>query len=231
MEDIMNLTGLVPSVSYSDYLEKSIDIWKANLNRVLVITTPTDHATIELAICNGCDLFETNVFFEKGAMFNKGAAIAQGFQHLEQHANAEHCDPLDWILFFDADVIPPKNIREMIEEAQPKKGKLYGAHRLDENSQRIPDNQVAGYFFLFHISDANVQQRPVVDIHWNNASAYDTTFEERWKSRDKIFLPIELIHQGPVNTNWCGRGNDESMQKLLAMRKHRGGWRHEKIDQ
>ena len=227
----MNLLGITTSVNYSDYLEKSIPIWKANLSRVLVITTLADILTQDLANHYLCDVLTTDVFYEKGAHFNKGAAISQGFNHLERHAEAEHTDPLDWILFFDADIIPPITLRHDIETANIQPGRLYGVQRVHENGSRIPDGEIAGCFQLFHVSDKNAQQRPIVDTCWNNASCYDSAFERRWNHNEKEFLPITVIHQGEQGKNWAGRGNDAAMQKLLSERRTRGGWKHERIDQ
>ena len=211
-------------VNYADILTLSIDRWK-QADSLIVITDTKDEATLALTEDHGVELWQTDVFYENRAFFNKGAAISECYGHRP---------PKNWSLFFDADVIPPENWREIIEPKDPADGRihpgfLYGAQRHDEQGVLIQDCACAGFFQLFNVSDFNAQRRPIVDTHWSHAGNYDSEFKERWAVSQRVTLPLHLKHIGTPMVNWCGRGNFAPMSMLLSERRKRGGFSHERI--
>lgn len=216
----MKIHGLTVCVNYSDLLRKGIEHWKRGLDSLMVVTTEEDEQTRRL--CDSWDItaYTTNVFYDDGAHFNKGRAISQTFEAVEWP---------DWCLFFDADIIPTPDWREAVEKNHPQFGNLYGCHRETEGGFEIHDGELAGFFQMFHSMDPNALVRPIVDTCWSHAGAYDSYFMKRWKPEERIILPIYMTHQGLPGENWCGRGNEEEMTKLLNERARRGGHQHERI--
>lgn len=208
----MNINGVVVCVDYSDYLSKSIDRWARGLDRLLVVTNFTDEDTRKLCSFHRCEVFQTAAFYRNSAVFNKGAAISEA---------VEACSVLeDWVLFFDADVIPPDDWREIVEAKGCEVGNLYGAQRVmeDGSKNRSDDFELAGYFQLFHADDANVQRSPLLDCSWRHAGGVDSEFQSRWQVSQKRRLPITLLHQGMHGRNWWGIHNTAQMDRMLEDR-------------
>lgn len=215
---MIEIDGLVVCENYSDYLCQCIENWKKSLRSILVVTSNRDIDTHNLVEMYELDIFKTDVFWERNAKFNKGAAISQAY-------NSRQWD--DWVLFFDADIKPPDNIASMI--GCPIVGNLYGANRVLENGEKINESEIVGAFSLFHSSDKNAKIRPIVDVHWSHCGNYDSRFQGRWDADRKIKLPIEVTHLGAPFENWCGRGNAAAMKSLWEKRARNRGYAHEKI--
>jgi len=222
--------GLTVCVNYADLLALSIERWVHSLASLTVVTDLQDAATAALAEAHGCRVFRTNVFYECGATFNKGAAMEQARQQMPWQ---------DWILFFDADIIPQADWISAADHWLVP-GNLYSARRFDAPTPEdieapglrpiTTDGIGVGYFQLFHSGDPKVQQTPpLLETWWKHAGVYDCNFMHRWNPRERHLLPIRLVHVGPRD-NWWGRGNTEAFATMQAERKVRGGWQHERID-
>jgi len=228
----MRIHGLTVSVNYADFLSLSIARWRQGLTSLTVVTDSKDEATQALAAQHGANVFITDVFYERGAKFNKGAALEQVRKILPWE---------DWFLFFDADVIPGPAWNICLDGVTP--GALYGATRFQSKdlkaelgehgerflfpaSSRIPDAPCdGGYFHLFHTSDPAVSVEPGADLLetcWSHAGVYDSKFKMRWAPHKWIVSPVELLHVGE-RENWTGRGDREGMRALLRGRQQRGG--------
>lgn len=224
----MSINGLVCCVDYSDLLALSIERWAHSLASLTVVTDTKDDETASLAARNGCRVFRTDVFYEHGATFNKGAAMEAARQEMPWK---------DWILFFDADIVPQAEWRTAAEP-QLKAGNLYSARRYDAptpadiDSDRLKiittDGIGVGYFQLFHSSDPKVQATPLLETCWQHAGVYDCNFMHKWSAKERHLLPIRLVHVGPRD-NWWGRGNSAAFEAMQAKRKRLGGWQHERI--
>lgn len=213
------LSAIVICVDYADQLAKGLAKWRDGVDRLLVVSAPRDEATRELCKAEGVQVCLTDVFWEGGAKFNKGAAMVAAYRKLQ---------PKDWALFFDADIEPPEGWRYALEGVVP--GTLYGAKRRQAGGELILERDLAGYFQLAHVSDPNMRHDPIVDVHWFHAGNYDTTFMQRWPESKQRYLPFEVVHHGEMGKNWCGVGNDKAVELLRAeRRRRRGGWRHETI--
>lgn len=232
----MKIHGLTVCVNYADFLTLSIERWKKGLVSLTIVTDSKDVATAALATKVNANLFQTDVFYERGAKFNKGAALEQARKLLPWE---------DWFLFFDADVIPEPHWKLVLENFAPSPGALYGAVRyqssdlskeIGEQGQRFlfPASSIirdapcdGGYFHLFHTSDPAVRVEPGADLLetcWSHAGVYDSKFKMCWPGEKWIVSPVQLLHVGE-RENWTGRGDREGMKKLLQDRfKHGGGW-------
>ena len=230
----MKINGLVVCVNYSEFLKQGFDRWLEGLDSLTVVTTPDDKDTIDLVtfhpLRRKIHLADTNLFYADGASFNKGRAM--------EWARRTIMPWTDWILFFDADVIPPRGWYNQLKEVQP--GYLYSAWRYqcDDVSQidtpnlpHCPGDVIGvGYFQLFHSQDQVVRGRvPLIDTWWLHAGNYDNRLMSRWMSSRRRALSFDLAHIGPRD-NWWGRGKKVEFDKMQAERKRRGGrWDHERI--
>lgn len=215
----MRIAGLTTCVDYADFLERTLPAWTAGLDDTLVVTAPRDHATLELCARHGVRTHATDVFFAYGASFNKGGALDEGVTVLA---------PVDWLLIFDADCLPPPSWRDQLEAAPPVPGHIYGGGRTDEDGTPMSlVGLVLGFLQLFHVTDPAMQERPLFG-DWSSAAAYDVVFAERWPRALWRRVPFTVVHLGESNVHWCGRGNAAGMAQLRANRK-RHGWQHERL--
>lgn len=229
----MKIEAITVCVHYTDLLKLTLKGWLKEVDRLVVVTSSRDPETIEFCkkIKNEklvCHI--TDVFYEKGAHFNKGAAIEEALNHLDLD---------DWVLFWDSDIyLTNSNFREIVEN-QAKPGSLFGAPRFqvdDINAfrkgilpplQRIGDIEFAGYFQLFHCSDPHVcdlhgkVRRPLLSTHWKHAGNYDSDFQNLWNPPEKNRLPLTLLHLGSFNQNWYGIQDPQHAAKMAAMYEER----------
>jgi hypothetical protein len=213
------ISGLVVCVDYADVFERTASRWIGGLDDVVVVTAGRDRHTQELCARLGVTVHTTEAFFRHGAFFNKAGALDEGLLRLS---------PWDWVLLFDADVLPPADWRARLDAAAIQPGCLYGSVRLCEcGCQRVldPDTVMPGFFHLFHGRDPRARHRPLFG-DWRNASGYDTVFAARWRGAWRR-VPFVVTHLGEIAENWCGRGNVDGMAATRADRARRGGWHHE----
>lgn len=216
----MNISGITTCVGYAGLLEQGIARWKAGLDRVAVMTSPADSDTVDLCVRERVTAISTVAFKRDGAAFNKAAAMEDGLALSV---------PNDWVLFFDADIVPPPDWRAQLESHAPTPGNLYGARRIKDTRRAIWDGELAGFFQLWHVSDPVAQDRPLLGS-WQSAGSYDSEFMFRWEPERRIILPLAMVHLGEDGRNWCGVGNSAGMERLIAERRRRGGYRHERLD-
>jgi hypothetical protein len=231
----MNINGLVVSCQYSDLFQYGIARWYNYLHSLTVVTDYKDTKTLELlARYPDIRVHQTDIFYANGAKFNKGAAME------EARLGPNAPDWADWMLFFDADIIPEYAWYEKIEHMGDNLDRktLYGAKRFQANSpqdidkatlQLIPDAPCdGGYFHMFHSSTIPKRDIPLLETWWPHAGVYDSHFKNRWSEGKRYVLPIKLTHLGD-RENWCGRGNTEAMTKLIDERRRRGTYLHERM--
>lgn len=212
------IDGLVVCENYSDYFSQCVAGWKKVLRSMLVVTSNRDKETESLCMSHGLDVFKTDVFWDRGAKFNKGAAIAEAYESKEWS---------DWVLFFDADMNPPEDLSASLEDLSP--GTLYGVNRILESGEKIIETEIAGAFMLFHSEDKNAKRKPIVDVSWYHCGNYDSKFQGQWDADKKIKLNVDVLHLGTPFENWCGRGNKPEMDRLWRRRRQYQGFMHERI--
>src|SRR5688572_2133199 len=213
----MRVSGLTVSVNYADLLAKSIALWRAGLDSLTVVTDLDDTSTYDLARIHDCNVWRTDAFYRNGAWFNKGLAQQAAWFMVPKD---------DWLLLIDADVIPPVDWRQQVEQANPQPGWLYGCFRYDEYGSKLPDDTHGyGYFQFFHASDPLAQRHPFFDTYWEHAGNGDSFIMLRWRNEGKLApaLPLKVVHPGGKSENWYGRGQHEKFKAMQAERRRRGG--------
>lgn len=206
-------------VGYADLLARSIDRWLEGLDSLLVITDRSDEDTLRLAAERGATVFRTDVFYANGADFNKGAALEAGRRFRWS----------DWMLLFDADITPPQGWRDQLGDIEP--GYLYGAVREDIHTGKpasATDVPGVGYFQLMHTEDpALMHDGELIETHWRHAGNYDNALLHRWPRKRVRVVPFHVKHNGQTWQNWCGIGNADKLDGMLAERKRTGRRDHE----
>lgn len=212
----MNINGMTVCVDYAEYLAHTVERWKRTLRTLIVVTSPVDSATKQVCDDHGISYVETDAFYRNGAHFNKGLAMEEALQYMNWQ---------DWILFFDADILPDPNWKQHIGQADPSR--LNGARRLQYNPGKddTPINDGGrvgwGYFQLFHSTDPHVQRTPLMDCTWKHAGGYDNSFRGLWPNEAKE-LPVHLLHLGE-NGNWFGVGQKDRYHEMQHKRSQQGG--------
>ena len=214
-EEAELIEGLTISVGFSVELSQTLPRWKRFCDRIVVATDASDRDTWRVVeSIPGCDLHRTDVLYANGASFNKGAALEEARHRL-------HGD--GWVLVFDADILPP----DVIPWDMLVPGNLYGAPRMGDRGQLIPDGGLPGYFWMFHQSDPVLRESPWFSS-WKHAGCYDSVFERRWPREKRIRLPFTVTHLGETGTHWWGRGKTQAMLDMLAERKVKRSYEHER---
>lgn len=198
--------AITTSVDYHDILALTLPHNMSQFASMLVVTHPEDSKTIQVATECGADVFTTEVFYERNAVFNKLAAIEQGLDYLGRHG---------WLCIIDADIAIP-HARHPWEK---KIGKLYVPQRLIHS--KIPDEVplerrwgkcrsqkegFSGHCQIFHASDpaffAHNNWHP---LHQTWAGTGDPYFERLWNSWNHARPPFRVLHIGETGKNWAGR--------------------------
>lgn len=227
----MKIHALTVCVNYVDWLAIGFERWKKDLASWTIITDSKDAQTAAFAMQNEVRLFQTDIFYEHGAAFNKGAAL--------ETARAVLPEQQDWLLLLDADIAPEPDWFAKLCAAKPEPGFIYGAPRFQYSGdvadidnptlRRIPDALCdGGYFQLFHMQDPHIAELPVIEMDWSHAGVYDSHLKNRWPRNERRELPIRLVHCGEQE-NWWGRGNREAFNRMNVERIKRGGYLHERI--
>lgn len=202
---------------YAARLAKALPVWLDTLDSLTIVTVPGDPAEEfhgdNLRVVVTRAFYETTVPFET-AHFNKGKALNVGLSFMDQS---------DWLLSFDADIIPPKNWRSYAEE-RAEVDCLHGCRRAYKPGAKFVRHSrftPIGYFQLWHASDPVAQDRPLFSEWHDNASAYDMDFCERWHKERWRLLGFTCYHDGNSRRNWYGVGNDELMREHLRTNMRR----------
>ena len=117
----MYLEGIIVCVNYSDFLAHTLPHNKTHFDNLIVITDTKDEKTKELCEYYHVRCIQTDIFYENGDSFNKGAAINYGLSQLEKK---------DWVIHLDADIYLPPLTRNILENIPLEPHKIYGADRL-----------------------------------------------------------------------------------------------------
>ena len=245
----MNLKGLTICVEYDDLLRLTLPRNVKHFDYLLVVTSPHDLRTLnaidEVTRQHGLDnvdVYLTNAFYKRGAVFNKGMCLEHGLDVVGRSG---------WLLVWDVDIVMPETMDLSAIEA----GMLYWPRRrmchdiADYAGQtdwsRWPiqnESEPAGYFNLFHAEDPVLKARPWYAIDWRHAGGYDTDFQALWPPQCKIHPPFEVLHLGEPFLNWHGRvqartdgtvppeaERRQKAQKEMFAQRRTWGFRKEKL--
>lgn len=211
------------SVGYSKKLKIGLPLWLQGCDQIYVVTDKNDKETYSITkLSKKIFLYSTEVFYEKGASFNKGKALNEIYELLNIKSK--------WMCIFDSDIVPPKKWNETIIPFL-KFGNLHSAPRFQDGEKFIPDNpyEMAGYFWIFHSEDPHIPRCPTF-TSWKHAGNYDTIFRNNWLRSERTILPLKLNHIGNPGKNWWGIGNTEKMTKMYEERRKRNGdYMHESV--
>lgn len=201
-----DVRAIIPCVDYHDILALTLPHNLSQMESVLVVTTPDDSKTIAVAAEHGADVFLTDVFYERNAVFNKFAAIEQGLDYMGKYG---------WICILDADIAIPHARHQWAMN----KGKLYVPRRL--TLKRIPTeipeqrkwrqyltgrHGFGAYCQFFHADDDALPKGhswQMTDSTWTGMG--EMHFENHWDPQNKVRPPFEVLHIGETSVNWAGR--------------------------
>lgn len=204
------MRAITVCVDFSDVLALTLCRNAPHFDQVVVVSAPDDRETAAVvASVPNAELFTTDAFYRDGAVFNKGAAMELGLDHLGRHRD-------EWLCIFDADTLMPGNLLDRIAGLPP--GNIYSPRRrlLADPSQwhegiswrSLPtarDEECAGYFQLFHSRDPVLRETPWYGTDWRHAGGCDSDLAARWSMRRRIRLKWHVLHFGVDGQNWCGR--------------------------
>ncbi len=200
MKNFPPLKAIITCVDYGDILALTLPYNRHHFEKVVVVTTPGDRETIELAEANNCLVHATSDFYKDGAVFNKWSPLEQGLDLLGRSG---------WIAIMDADIAWPK----VIPDQKLFEHTMYSPRRYVNPQLTLPPENVwagfqvhpvghiwAGYTQVFHADHAGPEPW---HMEHHNAGGPDTVFQNRWASRQRFSWRV--LHIGPTETNWNGR--------------------------
>ncbi len=199
----------------------------------MVVTTPTDFETQDIAIENDCRVYVTDAFYEDGAAFNKFRAMEEG---LEIYGRS------GWLTIMDADVLWPKLLPETFS---PEIGYLYTPYRrMCLKTDVVPPEsewldyprhrqvkEFAGFTQIFHGADPVLRSTPwFVQTH-THCGGGDSWFQNKWSEENKIRPLWKVLHLGEAGKFWCGKSKEsqEKLKEFLRLRRVNRNFDHEMI--
>jgi len=203
------MRAITVSVDYADLLEITLPRNAHHFDQVVVVTAPGDEATLRVVkgVSNAVP-FVTDAFYRRGAAFNKGLALEEGFDHLGRSG---------WLCIFDADtLLPPSFTSEGLElgyiHAPRRRMVVEPSQSLDaitgydwRGFEKVNDGEPAGYCQIFHANDPHLERRPWYGVDWQHAGGCDSDFNQHWPRTCWRWLSWECLHLGPHGQNWNGR--------------------------
>lgn len=200
------MRAILVCVDYADLLSVTLPYNKHHFQSITVVTSPRDKKTIEVCQRNSVMTFQTEAFYEGGAVFNKWLALELGLSYIGRYG---------WLCIMDADVLWP----QYVPQFQKNIGSIYTPKRrmMEDLSQKLPQEpywksfplhpgtEFAGYTQIFHAEDPHLGSKPWHETNWKHAGGADSFFQMKWPEVQKVRPPFEVLHLGPAGKNWCGR--------------------------
>ncbi len=221
-ERIRKLEGMLVCVEYSDFLQWTLPLNLEHFDTFVVVTSSRDKATQDIANECGAELVVSDAYLEGGATFNKGRMMNAGLRHLDGDG---------WLLFTDADIIFPPNLRADLERLSLDRDTLYFAHRFN-----IPDYDREAWLRRYHETRAGLEQVHYLDNgpfgyfqlfspraepiagkfpllcneNFYNAGGIDLHFSRIWHKHPCCALArlgVRVLHipHGSLGDNWASR--------------------------
>lgn len=243
------LRAILVCVDYSDLLAITLPYNRHHFSEVMVVTSFNDAATVKVALDNGASLYQTDVFYHYGAVFNKFAALEKALDCFGRHG---------WMCIMDADVLWPRHIDwtflidHLFEPEDPTDPNsplemqdsqfLYTPLRrmMLDVTQPVPQEpywktfplhpqqvEWAGYTQIFSAYDPHLPPAPWHQTDWKHAGGADSFFQQLWPASCKRRPHFECLHLGPAGQNWCGRTSPltdgstppQADERMLHLRK------------
>ena len=222
------ITALLVSVNYSDCLEVALPYNVLQFDQIIVLTIESDKECQDLCSKHSnvkCLVFPDKLIKKNGLNFNRGALFNEGFKYLNETGYS------DWLVMTDADIIFPKNFKELMHSKEKDPNILYGTGRRECNSSTDIENQISlidntntkeaffGFCQIFMYKTNEFKYSEIYDASRGDAEFLSHFSEElrklpipeRWRQKtfknipNFITLPINVIHLGESGVNWTGR--------------------------
>lgn len=247
----MRIEVVIVCHNYSDFLAETLPRNISQVDRLVVMTHPSDTKTKALCSKYSAECFSTEEMHKNNDKFNKGRVLNLGMAHLRGW---------DWFLLIDADIVLPHRFKAMLEKADLMRDAIYGADRCnvygwdhwqDHKDKiephysdryfiqppkefplgaRIVHSQFGycpiGYFQLFHSS-----QHKRYHIEQGTGEHSDVLFATQWPRDKRILLPEVFVYHlespnapTPIGANWQGRTTPEFGPHAMAELRH--GYHH-----
>ena len=206
------MRAFIVSVEFGDFLGVTLPRNRHHFEEVTVITSRRDRKTLAVARENNADVYTTECWWDRGAMFDKWKGLEQCLNERGTHGD---------LCLMDADIVWPQNLGSF----QPKKNHIYTPHRRIMKNHRdpIPPEREwknfnrawgcedwVGYTQIFTGDDIHVQVKPWfhgIYETYGTAGFADTHFQCRWPATKKFRPAWEVLHVGLPMENWCGRSS------------------------
>lgn len=120
----MHLTIITVCRDMADYLAITLPKNRKHANTYIIACAPGVHADSQAAEAGGAVAVGCKALADDG--FRKGAAINEAL---------EYCEPSDWVLMLDADMILPDDFREKLEAYPKDSNTIYGVKRMDQPAE------------------------------------------------------------------------------------------------
>jgi hypothetical protein len=192
---------VIVSVNYNDYLEITLPLNLKIFNNITIVTTKEDKNCIEICEKYNVNIVLTERLYENGAEFNKGKAINDGIESLE--------DP-DFILLLDSDIIVTEpididslqnNVLYYCDRINLEKYEDYESFLSGNTKYNLESSGPIGYFQLFDYKKyLKVGKYPIGS---SDASWSDVKFSRYITKQSKLIHPV--LHLGQTGINWKGR--------------------------
>lgn len=219
-------------VEYEDLLAVSLPWNLPHFKEVLVVTSPAcaDRVRGVTAPYPNTKVHVTDVFYQRGAAFNKWAALEEGLDAWGRHG---------WVCLWDCDTLWPRDV-VVVENEQGRSlwltrpesptVRLWPGwlctpvrHMLldvpvpltlesvpaEDTWSKLPVHpnlaEWAGYSQIFHADDPVLGPPPWHDVNWKTAGCADSFFQRKWPGPLKIRPTWGVLHLGPAGANWMGR--------------------------
>lgn len=117
----MYLETVISCVNYTDYLAHTLPNNKNQFDDLIVVTDTKDKKTPELCEYHNVKCIQTDLYYQDGGSFNRGAAVNYAIQEFTKQ---------NWVLHLDADIVLPPNTKEILDTIPLQKQKLYTIDRL-----------------------------------------------------------------------------------------------------
>jgi GR25 family glycosyltransferase involved in LPS biosynthesis len=220
--EVRKIDTIIVSVDYNDTLILCLEHNRKYLKNITVVTSEIDYKCQEI-----CKKFEvrclvTNCMFENEKGFNKGKAINEAINTLN--------DP-DWILLLDADIL----LIEDFNVEKLERDTIYTSSRhicqdynevdkfirneipIDFLGEKEKDHGY-GFFHLFNINSPNVSKcNPYSEIYTEGTFFHqDIEFKKLFQKNITI---TNCIHLGRKSKNWRGRKSPKFIDEDLISKK------------
>lgn len=201
-QQLEKIDVVIVSVNYNDYLLLSLTNNTKLFSNITVVTSSDDLMCQRICEKFGVKCVITDRMYENGATFNKGKAINEGINSIENPG---------WILLLDADIVVEDKIdlkslswdhlyisdRWICTDYQRYKNYKSGEIPL-ESIGEYEVNKGLGFFQLFNASKERFFPETSEDAAWS-----DLMFRDKFSKRKDI--ENKIIHLGHAYKNWDGR--------------------------